>query len=134
MGVTRQTVYAWIAADKKQGIDWDELALQKAQDVSGVKTSEKEFLLALIQGFEEALEGLKELPPKERLAAFKEYATTYYKLKAPLKSDCSAQVAQARSQLIYEIGNMAVEKGVMSVVEFLSENADDIILMAQAKK
>lgn len=134
LNVTRQTVYAWKKTDREAGIDWDDLALQKAQDVSGVRTTEKEFLLTLINGFEEAIKELEELEPVKRLAAFKEYANTYYKLKAPLKSDCSAQVAQALSKLIYAIGEMALKMGADTVVEFLSENADDIIVLAQSKK
>jgi predicted DNA-binding protein YlxM (UPF0122 family) len=133
LSVTRQTIYARKKADYKNGIDWDELALANARDLSGVKMSEKEFLNTLIRSFENALEGLDDLEPEKKLVLLKEYSTTYYKLKAPIKTDCKSQVLDAITTVIYKISEFALEQNNKEVINFLSANSDKIIEKVLAK-
>ncbi|MDD4506115.1 MAG: DUF1804 family protein [Sulfurospirillaceae bacterium] len=125
--VTRQTIYAAKNKDFKNGVDWDELRLAKLQDVAGVKMSEKAFLGSLIKSYEEALEGLNALEPKERLMLTTQYAQAYYRLKAPLKTDCKAQVFEAITTSIYKISEMALEEDNKVVIEFLSKHSEKIV-------
>lgn len=127
LSVTRQTIYARKRADYKNGIDWDELALANARDLSGVKMSEKEFLNTLIRNFENAFSEADDLPLAEKLLLLKEYSATYYKLKAPMKTDCKSQVLDAISATIYKISEFALSQNNKAVIEFLSANSDKII-------
>jgi hypothetical protein len=131
--VTRQTVYAAKNKDFKNGLDWDELRLAKLQDVAGVKTSEKGFISHLIKSYEDAIEGLATLEPKDRLNALTQYASAYYRLKAPLKTDCRAQVTDAIMQTIYKISELATEENNKEVITFLSKNADKIVQRVASK-
>lgn len=133
VNVTRQTIYAQKKRDLEKGIDWDELQLAKAQDVAGVKMSEKGFISHLIKGYEEAMDGLNELPPKERLKLLEQYAQAYYRLKAPIKTDCKAQISDAIMQTIYKISELAADMNNKDVIEFLSKNADKIVERVTSK-
>lgn len=134
VNVTRQTIYAQKKRDLEKGIDWDELQLAKAQDVAGVKMSEKGFISHLIKGYEEAIEGLSELPAKERLKLLEQYAQAYYRLKAPLKTDCKAQISDAIMQTIYKVSELATEENNKDVIDFLSKHADKIVQRVCQKK
>lgn len=131
--VTRQTIYAAKNKDFKNSIDWDELRLAKLQDVAGVKMSEKGFISHLIKSYEEAIDGLETLEPKDRLNALTQYASAYYRLKAPLKTDCKAQVVDAIMQTIYKISEFAMEENDKEVISFLSKNADKIVERVTSK-
>ena len=127
-GISRATFYNHKKKDLDNGIDWDDLAFSKAIDPSGVKLNEKEFLTTLIRSFEDALKKLDEIEdPTKRLQLLKEYANSYYKLKAPLKNDCKSAIIDAVSKTIYELSQMALEDDNKMMVEFLSNNADKII-------
>ena len=126
--ISRATFYNHKKKDLDNGIDWDDLAFSKAIDPSGVKLNEKEFLTTLIRSFEDALKKLDEIEdPTKRLQLLKEYANSYYKLKAPLKNDCKSAIIDAVSKTIYELSQMALEDDNKMMVEFLSNNADKII-------
>lgn len=126
--ISKATFYNLKKKDLENAIDWDELAFSKAIDPSGVKLSEKEFLTTLIRSFEDALKNLDDIEdPTKRLQLLKEYANSYYKLKAPLKNDCKSAVIDAISKTIYELSQMALEDDNKTMVEFLSSNADKII-------
>lgn len=128
VGISRATFYNHKKKDLDNGIDWDDLAFSKAIDPSGVKLNEKEFLTTLIRSFEDALKKLDEIEdPTKRLQLLKEYANSYYKLKAPLKNDCKRAIIDAVSKTIYELSQMALEDDNKMMVEFLSNNADKII-------
>ena len=128
VGISRATFYNHKKKDLDDGIDWDDLAFSKAIDPSGVKLNEKEFLTTLIRSFEDALKKLDEIEdPTKRLQLLKEYANSYYKLKAPLKNDCKSAIIDAVSKTIYELSQMALEDDNKMMVEFLSNNADKII-------
>lgn len=126
--VSRATVYNHKKKDFENGIDWDDLAFSKAIDPSGVRLNEKEFLTTLIKSFEEALKKLDDIDdPAKRLALLKEYASSYYKLKAPLKNDCKQAVLETAGRTVYELSQMALEQENQHIVEFLSSNAESII-------
>lgn len=128
VGISRATFYNHKKKDLDDGIDWDDLAFSKVIDPSGVKLNEKEFLTTLIRSFEDALKNLDDIEdPTKRLQLLKEYANSYYKLKAPLKNDCKSAVIDAISKTIYELSQMALEDDNKIMVEFLSNNADKII-------
>ena len=128
VGISRATFYNHKKKDLDNGIDWDDLAFSKAIDPSGVKLNEKEFLTTLIRSFEDALKNLDDIEdPTKRLQLLKEYANSYYKLKAPLKNDCKSAIIDAVSKTIYELSQMALEDDNKMMVEFLSNNADKII-------
>lgn len=128
VGISRATFYNHKKKDLDDGIDWDDLAFSKVIDPSGVKLNEKEFLTTLIRSFEDALKNLDDIEdPTKRLQLLKEYANSYYKLKAPLKNDCKSAVIDAVSKTIYELSQMALEDNNKIMVEFLSNNADKII-------
>lgn len=128
VGISRATFYNHKKKDLDNGIDWNDLAFSKAIDPSGVKLNEKEFLTTLIRSFEDALKKLDEIEdPTKRLQLLKEYANSYYKLKAPLKNDCKSAIIDAVSKTIYELSQMALEDDNKMMVEFLSNNADKII-------
>ncbi len=128
VGISRATFYNHKKKDLDDGIDWDDLAFSKVIDPSGVKLNEKEFLTTLIRSFEDALKNLDDIEdPTKRLQLLKEYANSYYKLKAPLKNDCKSAVIDAVSKTIYELSQMALEDDNKIMVEFLSNNADKII-------
>lgn len=128
VGISRATFYNIKKKDLDSGIDWEELAFSKAIDPSETKLNEKEFLTTLIRSFEDALKNLDDIEdPTKRLQLLKEYANSYYKLKAPLKNDCKSAIIDATSKTIYEISQMALEDDNKIMVEFLSKNADKII-------
>ncbi len=128
VGISRATFYNIKKKDLDSGIDWEELAFSKAIDPSETKLNEKEFLTTLIRSFEDALKNLDDIEdPTKRLQLLKEYANSYYKLKAPLKNDCKSAVIDAISKTIYELSQMALEDDNKIMVEFLSKNADKII-------
>lgn len=128
VGISRATFYNHKKKDLDDGIDWDDLAFSKVIDPSGVKLNEKEFLTTLIRSFEDALKKLDDIEdPTKRLQLLKEYANSYYKLKAPLKNDCKSAIIDAVSKTIYELSQMALEDDNKMMVEFLSKNADKII-------
>ena len=128
VGISRATFYNHKKKDLDNGIDWNDLAFSKAIDPSGVKLNEKEFLTTLIRSFEDALKKLDEIEdPTKRLQLLKQYANSYYKLKAPLKNDCKSAIIDAVSKTIYELSQMALEDDNKMMVEFLSNNADKII-------
>ncbi len=128
VGISRATFYNLKKKDLDSGIDWEELAFTKAIDPSETKLNEKEFLITLIRSFEDALKNLDDIEnPTKRLQLLKEYANSYYKLKAPLKNDCKSAVIDAISKTIYELSQMALEDDNKIMVEFLSKNADKII-------
>lgn len=125
--VSRATIYRHKARDLKEGIDWDALALNKTRDTTKVKHSEEQFLLALIQGFEENLKAIKDKPHLEQLEVLKEYASTYYKLKAPLQTDCKAIALQAVSKALSFMADLAKKQKSSTVGNFLADNADEIL-------
>lgn len=128
VGISRATFYNLKKKDLEDGIDWEDLAFSKAIDPSETKLNEKEFLTTLIRSFEEALKNLDDIEdPTKRLSLLKEYANSYYKLKAPLKNDCKSAVIDATSKTIYEISQIAIETDNKFMVDFLSQNADKII-------
>lgn len=133
-GVSRATIYNHKKRDLEDGIDWDELAFSKAIDPSGVRLNEKEFLTTLIKSFEEALKKLDDIEdPTKRLSLLKEYASSYYKLKAPLKNDCKSAALEAATKTIYAISQMALEEQNSAVVEFLTINAEKIVELVNKK-
>lgn len=128
VGISRATFYNLKKKDLDSGIDWEELAFSRAIDPSETKLNEKEFLTTLIRSFEDALKNLDDIEdPTKRLQLLKEYANSYYKLKAPLKNDCKSAVIDTISKTIYELSQMALEDDNKIMVEFLSKNADKII-------
>ncbi len=126
-GVTRQTVYKKKSKDKKEGVDWDTLALAKNRDISNIKKSEEEFILTLIDSFDRAFEEVKNLEPQERLKILKEYSHSYYRLKAPIKTDVKAQILSAVQNAINEIADIAQKAKNDHVTDFLASNADIIL-------
>lgn len=126
-GVTRQTIYKKKARDKAAGIDWDALALAKNRNQTNVIKSEESFILTLIESFEMAFNEIKELKPDAKLEILKEYADTYYKLKAPLKTDTKAQILDAITNTINEIADLASRAKNDYVTDFLANNADEIL-------
>lgn len=128
VGISRATFYNLKKKDLDSGIDWEELAFSRAIDPSETKLNEKEFLTTLIRSFEDALKNLDDIEdPTKRLQLLKEYANSYYKLKAPLKNDCKSAAIDTISKTIYELSQMALEDDNKIMVEFLSKNADKII-------
>lgn len=133
-GVSRATVYNQKKRDLSDGIDWDDIAFSKAIDPSGVRLNEKEFLITLIKSFEDALKKLDDIEdPTKRLQLLKEYASSYYKLKAPLKNDCKSAVMESVSKTIYTLSQIALDEDNKAVVEFLSMNAEKIIEQVMRK-
>jgi len=126
--ISRATFYNLKKADLQDGTNWDDLAFTKAIDPSETKLSEKEFLTTLIRSFEDSLKNLDYIKePNKRLSLLKEYANSYYKLKAPLKNDCKSAVLDAISKTIYELSQIALEDDNKTMIEFLSSNAERII-------
>lgn len=127
-GVSRATVYNYKKRDFSDGIDWDDIAFSKAIDPNGVRLNEKEFLTTLIRSFEEALKKLDDIEdPAKKLALLKEYANSYYKLKAPLKNDCKSAVLESITKTIYTLSQIALDEDNKAIVDFLSGNAEKII-------
>lgn len=124
---TRQTIYRYKKKDLEAGVDWDALALANSRDLKNVKLSEEAFLNSLILSYEDAFKELANLTPQEQLQVLKDYSSMYYKLKAPLKSDCKSQVASAITNTIYELSQIALSQDNNCVVEFLSQNSDFIV-------
>jgi transposase len=128
LGITRPTVYRYKKEDAKAGIDWDELAYQKSADITGMANKEKEFLSHLINSFEKELEELEKIAnPIKRLETLDKYVRSYYRIKAPIKTDCRVQVFEALSLLIHEMGALATQREDRVVIEFLSQNGDLLI-------
>ncbi|WP_170000339.1 DUF1804 family protein [Campylobacter sp. RM9328] len=126
-GVTRQTIYKKKAKDKEAGIDWDALVLAKNRDAKSTKASEDRFISTLIESFERAFEEIKQLEPNEQLEILSNYTETYYKLKAPLKTDHKAVSIEAAQKAINEIVVIAEKSKNDAVTDFLSKNADEIL-------
>lgn len=134
LSVSRATIYTYKKEDYNAGIDWDELAFASAIDPSGTKLNEKEFLTTLIKEFENALKGLDTLEnPAEKLKLLNTYASSYYRLKAPMKNDCKSAVLEASGKAIYAISQLALENDAKETLTFLSKNSDRIIEMVLKK-
>lgn len=127
-GVSDAAIYYHKNADIKEGIDWEALRLAKSRDTKNIDLKEAEFLNTLISSFERDLKKLEEIEsPQERLSVLSEYVKTYYRLKAPVKTDCKTQVTEAITKTITSIANIAVDLKSNEVVNFLSEHSDRII-------
>lgn len=127
-GVSDAAIYYHKNADLKEGIDWESLRLTKSRDTKNIDIKETEFLNTLMESFEKDLKKLEEIEsPKERLNILSDYVKTYYRLKAPVKTDCKTQVSTAVTQTITVIANLAVELKHNDLVNFLSEHSDRII-------
>ena len=124
-GVTRQTIYNRKNEDLNNGIDWDALALNSSRKKASL--SENEFILTLINSFELAFDKIKELEPTEQLEILKEYTDTYYKLKAPVKTDDKAKILENVSKAISQIADIAKKENNEAVMNFLAKNADEIL-------
>lgn len=126
--VSEAAIYYHKNADLKEGIDWESLRLTKSRDTKNIDIKETEFLNTLIASFEKDLKKLEEIEsPQERLTILSDYVKTYYRLKAPVKTDCKTQVSTAVTQTITMIANIAVDLKMNEVVNFLSEHSDRII-------
>jgi hypothetical protein len=133
LGITRQTLHRYKKEDAQKGIDWDELAYQKSADIADMASKEKEFLSHLIKSFEQELESLDEIEsPVHRLETLDKYVRSYYRIKAPIKTDCRVQVFEALSLFIREMGALAANKENKAVIEFLSEESDFLIEKVQS--
>lgn len=127
-GVTEAAIYYHKNKDLREGIDWESLRLTKSRDTKNIDIKETEFLNTLMESFEKDLKKLEEIEsPKERLNILSDYVKTYYRLKAPVKTDCKTQVSTAVTQTITVIANLAVELKHNDLVNFLSEHSDRII-------
>jgi predicted transcriptional regulator len=132
LGVSRPTIYKYKKADEKKGISWDELCYQKSADISDMVNKEKEFLSHLISSFEKEIEKLDEIEnPTLRLSVLDKYVRSYYRIKAPIKTDCRVQVFEALSLFIREMGSLAGAKENKTVIDFLSQNSDFLIEKVQ---
>lgn len=126
--VTEAAIYYHKNQDLKDGIDWESLRLTKSRDTKNIDIKETEFLNTLMESFEKDLKKLEEIEsPKERLNILSDYVKTYYRLKAPVKTDCKTQVSTAVTQTITVIANLAIELKHNDLVNFLSEHSDRII-------
>ncbi len=125
--VSRATVYRYKNRDLSEGIDWDTLALNQQRDETNIKQSEEQFILTLIQSFDEAFEDLKKLDSKKRLEILDRYASTYYRLKAPLQSDSKAISLKAVTKALNYIADLAKKSKNASVQNFLADNTDEIL-------
>lgn len=127
-GVTEAAIYYHKNQDIKEGIDWEALRLSKSRDTKNIDIKETEFLNTLMESFEKDLKKLEDIEsPKERLNILSDYVKTYYRLKAPVKTDCKTQVSTAVTQTITVIANLAIELKHNDLVNFLSEHSDRII-------
>lgn len=127
-GVTEAAIYYHKNQDLKEGIDWESLRLTKSRDTKNIDLKETEFLNTLMASFEKDLKKLEEIEsPQERLNILSDYVKTYYRLKAPVKTDCKTQVSESITQTITTIANLAVTLKSNEVVNFLSEHSDRII-------
>jgi hypothetical protein len=133
LNITRQTLHRYKKEDAKKGINWDELAYQKSADIADMANREKEFLAHLIKSFEQELEKLDAIEdPVKRLETLDKYVKSYYRIKAPIKTDCRVQVFEALSLLLREMGALATNKENKEVIGFLSENSDFLIEKVQS--
>jgi len=127
-GVSEAAIYYHKNADFKEGIDWDTLRLAKSRDTKNIDLKENEFLALLISNFEKDLKKLETIEsPQERLDILSGYVKTYYRLKAPVKTDCKTQVSNAITRTVTVIANLSIELKQSDVVTFLSEHSDRII-------
>jgi predicted transcriptional regulator len=132
LGITRPTVYRHKKEDAAKGVDWDELLYLSASNIEGIELREKEFLSHLIKAFEKELDALESLPNAiKRLEVLDKYVKSYYRIKAPIKTDCSVQIYESLSLFVRELGALATQKGAVKVAEFLAENATFIIEKVQ---
>lgn len=121
--ITRSTFYYQKRKAKENGDDWDLDLLREARE--DLKVSEEYFLSTLIHSFEKALQ-----EGEPSLGDLDKYAQTYWKLKAPKNDDefkLKEKLKSAIEQTIREIANLALALDHEVVVEFLSQNSDEII-------
>lgn len=137
LGITRTNFYYHKNADLKKGCDWDALALNAVRDSSSIKEREANFLKTLISSFEKFIGKSDELDERV-LEKLHQYAQTYWRLKAPTKNDefsLNARFQQIARDTIEGIAQIALAQNNKAVVEFLAQNADEIIKTAlKAKK
>lgn len=124
--ITRSTFYYQKKKAKEAGDDWDEALLRGTREEKEVRASEEYFLATLINSFEKALQEDGN-PSLEKL---NKYAQTYWKLKAPKNDDefkLKDRLREKAELTIKELANLALEQQENEVVEFLSNNHEEII-------
>lgn len=122
-GISVQTIYYHKRADAKKGIYWEELKLAKLTSREEQEASEARFISTLISSFEAALEAGGDID----IEMLNKYATTYWRLKAPPKTDgLSAKINEKELALkvVKAIAAIAKELGAKEVLGFLNENAE----------
>lgn len=128
--ISRANFYYHKNADLKKGIDWDILALHSKRDETDIKNKEAVFLNTLIQSFEKFIQKSdeNELAP-EAIAKLHQYATTYWRLKAPKNDEFSLnqRLIACAKDTIEQISHIALEENNTIVCEFLAKNAEKII-------
>lgn len=130
LNITRAGFYYHKNADLKKGINWDILALNAKRDGQDIKDKEAMFLSTLISSFENFIQKSKdnELSP-DVLTKLHQYATTYWRLKAPKNDEFSLEqkLLDCAKGVIEQISAIALEENNTIVCEFLSQNAEKII-------
>lgn len=124
--ITRSTFYYQKKKARENGDDWDGELLREKRDDEEIRASEEYFLATLIDSFEKALQEDGN-PSLEKL---NKYAQTYWKLKAPKNDDefkLKDRLREKAEATIKSIANLALELQESEVIEFLSNNHEEII-------
>ncbi len=128
LGITRANFYYHKNADKKKGIDWDELKLLNAYDKAPTIENEKVFLSTLINEFEKALEEFKDKTAENKLSKLERFAASYYRLKMPRpESKQKINKAELLKEFLMKVAQVAIDKGRSDIVDFLAKNEDELI-------
>ena len=122
------TVQRYKALDKKNGIDWDELRLQKNLSQEEFENRKRAFLLAIFDSFMKAKDQIDSVSdPIQKVELLDKFTNSYYKVTLTAKKDDPEIVIL---DLITEIINIFCEiarkKDKSEVIKFFLDHTEEI--------
>lgn len=127
LNISRQTFYYHKKADFKKGIDWDALKLSNLRSDDELENKEALFVNSLIENYEKFLKEAGTLAP-EHIENLHKFAKTYWSIKAPRQINPRDIELKTAKLTIQNIANLAISHKQNEVANWLSENAETIIL------
>ncbi|MDL0088154.1 DUF1804 family protein [Campylobacter gastrosuis] len=127
LNISRQTFYYHKKADFKRGIDWDALKLSNLRSEEELENKEALFVNSLIQNYEKFLQEAGTLSP-EHIENLHKFAKTYWSIKAPRQINQKEIELKTAKLTIKSIAELAISHKQNEVANWLSQNAEAIIL------
>jgi transcriptional regulator with XRE-family HTH domain len=134
-GLSYSSVQRYKKIDKDNGLDWDDLRLQKHLSQKEFENRKKLFLIAIFDSFMKAKEQLDSVEdPIQKIELIDKFTNSYYKVTLTAKrDDPEIVILDLVTEIISILSNIAKKKDRPEIIKFFLDHTEDIKNEVQKK-